>query len=162
MMSGQGGQTMSGEFYAMVVVTSVIATHCTLMMALWAPMLKLPRADFPLAMADLSFGASFGGKASYWSGLLVIHLNGLFFAFLYATVVAPWLESALAETAVNTPMMWGAIYGAMLFVASGVFFQPVFLKLGFFLIKAHPLGWLTSLMVHVIFGLVCGWLAPVA
>jgi hypothetical protein len=49
----------------------------------------------------------------------------------------------------------------MLFVVSGVFFQPVFLKLGPFLIKAHPLGWLTSLIVHGIFGLVCGWLAPV-
>ena len=26
--------------------------------------------------------------------------------------------------------------------------------------KAHPRAWITSLMVHVIFGLVCGWLAP--
>lgn len=152
---------MNGEFYLMVAVASIVATHCTLMLALWAPMLKLPRADFPLAMADLSFGASFDGKPPYWSGLLVIHLNGLFFAFLYSTVAAPWIGEALIETEWNTPMMWGAIYGVMLFVASGVFFQPVFLGLGLFLAKAHPLGWLTSLIVHGIFGLVCGWLAPV-
>ena len=153
---------MNGEFYFMVALAGIVATHCTLMMALWAPMLKLPRADFPLAMADLSFGASFNGKpASYWSGLVVIHLNGLFFAFLYSTAAAPWLEGLLAGSDYNTPMMWGALYGAILFVASGLFFQPVFLKLGLFLRKAHPLGWLTSLMVHGIFGLVCGWLAPV-
>jgi hypothetical protein len=153
---------MTGEFFFMVAVAGIVATHCTLMMALWAPMLKLPRADFPLAMADLSFGASFAGKPpSYWSGLFVIYLNGLFFAFLYSTVAAPWLEDMLIGTDWNMPLMWGALYGVILFVVSGVFFQPVFLKLGPFLVKAHPLGWLTSLIVHGIFGLVCGWLAPV-
>jgi hypothetical protein len=146
---------VTAEFFLMVTITSVVATHCTLMMALWAPRLKLPRADFPFAMADLSFGAAFnGGKAPYWSGLYVIHLNGLFFAFLYSTVVAPLLPYA--------PMVNGAIYGVILFIASGVFFQPVFLGLGLFLRGAHPHGWITSLIVHGIFGLVCGWLAPVA
>jgi hypothetical protein len=152
---------MDGEFFFMVLVAGLLATHCTLMMGQWAPMLKLPRADFPIAMADLTFGASFAGKAPYWSGLVVIYLNGLVFAFLYSTVAAPWLGEALAGTEWNSPMMWGAIYGVILFVASGVFFQPVFLKLGLFLFKAHPMGWLTSLIVHGIFGLVCGWLAPV-
>jgi hypothetical protein len=145
---------LTGEFFLMVAIAGVIATHCTLMMALWAPKLGLPRADFPYAMADLSFAAAFGGKAPYWSGLWVIHLNGLFFAFLYSTVAAPLLD--------GPPMLKGAIYGAILFVASGVFFQPVFLGLGLFLFKAHKLGWITSLMVHGIFGLVCGWLAPIA
>jgi len=152
---------MTGEYFFMVMVAGFVATHCMLMMGQWAPMLKLPRADFPIAMADLTFGASFAGKAPYWSGLVVIYLNGLVFAFLYSTLAAPWLGEVLIETEWNTPMIWGAIYGAMLFVASGVFFQPVFLGLGFFLAKAHPFGWLTSLMVHLIFGLVCGWLAPV-
>lgn len=142
-------------FFGMVAITSVIATHCTLMMALWAPKLKLPRADFPFAMADLSFGAVYpGSKPPYWSGLFVIYLNGLFFAFFYATVVAPLLP--------YTPMVNGAIYGVLLFLASGLFFQPVFLGVGLFLKTAHPKGWITSLMVHGIFGLVCGWLAPVA
>ena len=151
---------MDFGFYGMVAIAGVIATHCTLMMALWAPKLGLPRADFPFAMADISFAASFNGKAPYWSGIFVIHLNGLFFAFLYSTVVAPWLDATLAAD--TTPMLNGAIYGVMLFLASGFFFQPVFLGLGLFLAKAHKLGWITSLMVHGIFGLVCGWLAPVA
>jgi hypothetical protein len=153
---------VDGEFFFMVTVAGLIATHCTLMMGLWAPMLGLPRADFPIAMADLSYGHSFAGKAPYWSGVVVIYLNGVVFAFLYATVVAPWLNSgALADIAPVTPLMNGAVYGVMLFVASGVFFQPVFLRLGLFLWKADKRGWITSLMVHGIFGLVCGWLAPV-
>lgn len=150
----------TGEFFFMVAIAGVIATHCTLMMALWAPKLGLPRADFPFTMADLSFADSFGGKAPYWSGLWVIHLNGLFFAFLYSTLVAPWLNATLGID--TTPMTNGAIYGVMLFLASGLFFQPVFLGLGLFLFKADKRGWITSLIVHGIFGLVCGWLAPVA
>lgn len=156
---------MGGEFFFMVLVAGVVATHCTLMMALWAGALGLPRADFPAGIAAITFGDSFHGAAPYWSGLFVIHLNGAFFAFLYATIVAPWLDSTFVETIPRLAypdMTYGAIYGLILFIASGVFFQPVFLKLGLFLAKAHPRAWITSLMVHVIFGLVCGWLAPVA
>ena len=146
---------MNGEFFFMTVIAGVVATHCTLVMALWSHRLGLPRADFPAGMADLTYGPSFeGAKPPYWSGLFVINLNGLFFAFLYATVFGPLLP--------GEPMLKGALYGFLLFLASGFFFQPVFLKLGFFLAKADSKAWITSLMVHGIFGLVCGWLAPIA
>ncbi len=146
---------VDGEFYFMTVIAGVVATHCTLAMALWAYRLGLPRADFPAGMADLTYGPAFAeAKPPYWSGLFVINLNGLFFAFMYATVFGPLLP--------GPPMLRGAIYGGLLFFASGLFFQPLFLRLGWFLAKAHPKAWITSAMVHGIFGLVCGWLAPIA
>ena len=123
-------------------------------MALWGPPVGLPRADFPVGTAALSFGPAFDGKAPYWSGLFVINLNGQVFAFLYATVFGPLLP--------GMPMWRGAVYGAILFFASSLFFQPFFLKLGFFLAKAHPRAWITSVIAHGVFGLVCGWLAPIA
>ena len=87
---------MGGEFFFMVLVAGVVATHCTLMMALWAGALGLPRADFPAGIAAITFGDSFHGAAPYWSGLFVIHLNGAFFAFL--SPVVGWFGVAITGT----------------------------------------------------------------
>jgi hypothetical protein len=142
------------ELFAMVALSGIVATYGLLIMALWAPRLGLPRLDFSRAMAELSYGESFEGAAPYWAGQKVIYLNGIFFALIYATVVAPLLP--------GEEILRGVFWGLVLFVASGVFFVPLFLREGFFLWHIDRKAWITSLMVHGVYGLILGWLSPIA
>ncbi len=135
------------------IIAGIVATYGLLAMALWAYRLGLPRLDFSRAMAELTYGQSFEGQAPYWAGQAVIYLNGIFFALIYATVVAQYLP--------GIPIVKGAIWGVILFLISGVFSVPLFMREGFFLSHIDKNAWITSLMVHGVWGLIVGWLSPI-
>ena len=141
------------ESIVITIIAGIMATYGLLIMALWAFRLGLPRLDFSRAMAELTYGESFEGQAPYWAGQLVIYLNGIFFALIYATVVAQYLP--------GIPLVKGVIWGGILFVMSGVFYVPLFLREGFFLSHIHKNAWITSAMVHGVWGLIVGWLSPI-
>ncbi len=141
------------ESIVITIIAGIIATYGLVVMALWAFRLGLPRLDFSRAMAELTYGESFEGQAPYWAGQLVIYLNGIFFALIYATVVAQYLP--------GIPLVKGVIWGGILFVMSGVFYVPLFLREGFFLSHIHKNAWITSAMVHGVWGLIVGWLSPI-
>ena len=42
------------------------------------------------------------------------------------------------------PIVKGILYGEILFVLAGLIYVPIFFRLGFFAIKAHPFAWTTS------------------
>jgi hypothetical protein len=144
---------MALESIVITIIAGIIATYGLVVMALWADRLGLPRLDFSRAMAELTYGQSFEGQAPYWAGQLVIYLNGIFFALIYATVVARYLP--------GPDLVKGAIWGGVLFVISGVFFVPLFMREGFFLSHIHRNAWITSAMVHGVWGLIVGWLSPI-
>ncbi len=144
---------MQIDFYIMTIVAGVLATYVHMLFALWAPCYGLPRLDFPKGMAELCFGESFDGEPPYWLGLIVLHLNGIVFAFVYATVLGPMLTGPM--------VVRGLIWGGILFVAAQLVFVPVFFKDGFFGLKGHPRAWMTAFVVHAIFGGILGWLCPV-
>ncbi len=141
------------ESIVITIIAGIIATYGLLIMARWAFRLGLPRLDFSRAMAELTYGESFEGQAPYWAGQLVIYLNGIFFALIYATVVARYLP--------GPDLVKGVIWGGILFVMSGVFYVPLFLREGFFLSHIHKNAWITSAMVHGVWGLIVGWLSPI-
>ena len=141
------------ESIVITIIAGIIATYGLLVMALWAFRLGLPRLDFSRAMAELTYGESFEGQAPYWAGQSVIYLNGIFFALIYATVVAQYLP--------GPPLVKGVIWGGILFVMSGAFYVPLFLREGFFLSHIHKNAWITSVMVHGVWGLIVGWLSPI-
>ncbi len=141
------------ESIVITIIAGIIATYGLLIMALWAFRLGLPRLDFSRAMAELTYGESFEGQAPYWAGQLVIYLNGIFFALIYATVVARYLP--------GPDLVKGVIWGGILFVMSGVFYVPLFLREGFFLSHIHKNAWITSAMVHGVWGMIVGWLSPI-
>lgn len=141
------------ESIVTTIIASIVATYGLLVIALWAGALGLPRLDFSRAMAERTYGESFEGQAPYWAGQAVIYLNGVFFALIYATVVGQYLP--------GPDLLRGAIWGAVLWFVSGVFFVPLFLKEGFFLSHIHKNAWITSAMVHGVWGLIVGWLSPV-
>ncbi len=141
------------ESIVITIIAGIIATYGLLVMALWAFRLGLPRLDFSRAMAELTYGESFEGQAPYWAGQMVIYLNGIFFALIYATVVAQYLP--------GPDLIKGVIWGGVLFVMSGVFFVPLFMREGFFLSHIHKNAWITSAMVHGVWGLIVGWLSPI-
>ena len=141
------------ESIVITIIAGIIATYGLVVMALWAFRIGLPRLDFSRAMAELTYGESFEGQAPYWAGQAVIYLNGIFFALIYATVVAQYLP--------GTPLVKGVIWGGVLFVMSGVFFVPLFMREGFFLSHIHKNAWITSAMVHGVWGLIVGWLSPI-
>ena len=144
---------MALDSIVITIIAGIIATYGLLVMALWADGLGLPRLDFSRAMAERTYGESFDGQAPYWAGQAVIYLNGVFFALIYATVVGQYLP--------GPELFRGAIWGAILWLISGVFFVPLFLKEGFFLSHIHKNAWLTSAMVHGVWGLIVGWLSPI-
>jgi len=144
---------MTLEFFVLVAFAGILATYVHMLFALWAHRFGLPRLDFCKVLAELSFGESFDGKPPYWLGLLQIHLNGIVFALLYATVVARYLP--------GEPVVKGLIFGGILFVASQLVFVPLFLREGFFILKLHPRAWMTAVVVHGIYGGILGWLSPI-
>ena len=145
---------MALNFMLASAFAGVIATFCLLMSALWAHRLGLPRLDFARAMADLTYGETYNGSPPYISGNLIIYMNGIFFALFYASVFAPLIP--------GPPLLRGILWGLVLFVASGLFYVPVILKEGLFLSKIHKDAWMSSLLVHAVWGAVIGWLSPIA
>ncbi len=141
------------ESIVITIIAGIVATYGLVVMALWAGAIGLPRLDFSRAMAELTYGDSFEGQAPYWAGQAVIYLNGIFFALIYATVVARFLP--------GPDLVKGAIWGGVLFVISGVFFVPLFMREGFFLSHIHKNAWATSAMVHGVWGMIVGWLSPI-
>lgn len=141
------------EFFILTVGAGFLATYVHMVFALWAPKYGLPRIDFSKVMADLCFGESFDGKPPYWLGLVALHLNGIVFALLYATLVGPLLPGPLFAR--------GLIWGGILFIGSQCLFVPLFLRHGIFGLKMHPRAWMTAVVVHAIYGAILGWLSPV-
>ncbi|NKB50160.1 MAG: hypothetical protein GKS02_12460 [Alphaproteobacteria bacterium] len=144
---------MSLDFFILVSAAGLLATYIHLVFALWAPRYGLPRIDLPRGMTQLTFGDSFEGPAPYGWGIAVIHVNGIVFALLYATVVGPLLPGEL--------FVRGLIWGGILFIGAQLIFVPFFLKDGFFGLKGHPRGWITALVIHLLYGAILGWLSPI-
>ena len=113
--------------------------------------------------ADLSlFAGPFGSQESFSKVFLSASnfrstRNGIVFALLYSSVAAKYLPAIGGYEFTK-----GIIYGEILFVLAGLIYVPIFFRIGFFAVKAHPFAWTTSALVHGIFGLIVGWLAPVA
>lgn len=143
---------MDLEFFVHVAAVGILATYVHLIFALWAPRYGLPRIDFPRGMTQLTFGDSFEGPAPYGWGIAVIHMNGILFALLYATV-AQYLPGDL--------FVRGLIWGGILFIGAQFIFVPIFLQDGVFGLKGHKKGWLTALVVHLLYGAILGWLSPI-
>ena len=144
---------MEFDFFIVVTLTGILATYLHLVMGQWAGRIGLFRLDFSRVMADLSYAESFEGEPSYWAGQIAVMFNGVFFAFLYATVIGPHLP--------GEPIVRGFLFGLILFFGSGLFFIPVYLKDGIFMLRVSSKAWISLLLVHVVFGLVVGWLSPV-
>lgn len=144
---------MQIAFFVVVTLSGILATYLHLVMGQWAGRIGLPRLDFSRVMADLTYGESFEGEPSYWAGQIAVFFNGVFFAFLYATIIGPHLP--------GEPVVRGFLFGVILYIGSGMFFIPVYLKEGFFLSRVDPKAWIPLLMVHVVYGLVVGWLSPI-
>ncbi|MBO45354.1 MAG: hypothetical protein CMJ96_00490 [Planctomycetes bacterium] len=140
-------------FFIVVALTGILAAYLHLVMGQWANRIGLPRLDFSRVMANACYDESFEGESSYWAGQIAVYFNGVFFAFLYATVIGPHLP--------GEPAVRGLIYGFILYLGPGLFFIPVYLKEGVFLSHVDKKAWLPLLMVHLIFGLVVGWLSPI-
>jgi hypothetical protein len=140
-------------FFIHVSGVGILAGYVLLIFALWAPRYGLPRADFPRGMTQLTFGDSFEGPAPYAWGIALLHVNGILFALLYATVVAQYLP--------GEPFVRGLIWGVILFFGAQLIFVPIFLKGGFFSHKHGPKAWITGLLVHVLYGAIVGWLSPI-
>lgn len=144
---------MNLDFFIVVSLTGILATYLHLVMGQWANRIGMVRLDFSRVMAKLTYGESFEGEPSYWAGQIAVFFNGVFFAFLYATVIGPLLP--------GDPVIRGFLFGIILYLGSGLFFIPVFLKEGFFLSHLDSKAWIPLLMVHIVFGLVVGWLSPI-
>ena len=144
---------MDLEFFIQASAAGILGGYVLLIFALWAPRYGLPRLDFPRGMTQLTFGDSFEGPAPYGLGIALLHMNGILFALLYATVVGPLLPGAL--------VVRGLIWGVILFFGAQLIFVPIFLKGGVFSLKHGLRAWITALLVHVLYGVVVGWLSPI-
>jgi uncharacterized membrane protein YagU involved in acid resistance len=144
---------MQLDHFIVIAAAGLLATYAHLVAALWAPRFGLPRLDLSMGIAELTWGETFEGKAPYWMGFAAIHMNGIVFALLYATVVAPLLP--------GIGVVRGLIYGGILFVGAQLLFVPIFLRGGLFGMKHHPMAWLTALIAHEVYGAIVGWLSPI-
>jgi len=144
---------VSLELFLPIAIAGVLATYCHLIGGLWLKSLGLPPLDLSRAMADYTYGDSFAEPPSYWAGQIVIYFNGVVFALFYATVVAHFLP--------GPGVIRGAIFGLILFLFSGLLFSPIFIGKGLFLVKVHERAWISALIIHLVWGVVLGWLCPI-
>lgn len=144
---------MPVDIFLSIILSACVATYCLLTVALWAPGVGLPRLDFSKVLGKFMYGPSYDGKQPYFGGMASIYMNGIVFALMYSTIMAGYLP--------GPAVIKGGIWGFILFLVSGLWFVPNFLKEGYFLSNVHERAWVTSLIVHVAYGLVVGWLAPV-
>ena len=141
------------ETVAMIVFAGFLATYAHLVTALWIHGIGLPKLDLSAAISELTFAESYAGRPPYLLGTLVILINGILLALIYATLVAPLLPGSF--------FVRGLIWGAILFIVSGCFFAPLIMKDGLFMSKVHSRAWVTALIVHLEYGAIIGWLCPV-
>lgn len=144
---------MQFDAFITVAAAGVLATYAHLVLALWAPRVGLPRIDFSMGIAELTWGETFEGKAPYWMGFSAIHMNGIIFALVYAMEVGALLP--------GIPVVRGILWGGILFVAAQLFFVPVFLRGGILGLRHHRMAWLTALIAHGVYGAIVGWLSPI-
>jgi hypothetical protein len=157
---------MEIEFFLMATFAGIMGSYGLVAMSLWSDSLGLPRLDFSRAMSKLTYARTFeedvaagagvdAPNTPYWPGMIVLFMNGIFFALLYSSVAAEFIP-------IENAVLKGAAWGIILWFVSGVFFVPFYLKEGFMLSHIHPLAWLTSLKVHIVYGLMVGWIAPLS
>ena len=120
--------------------------------ALLADRMGMAKLDFGKGLAMLLFGESYEGKPPYALGFIAVHLNGVIFGLIYASVAG----------CVPAPPVWrGLIWGGALWVFSQCAFNPLIAGNGFFSRKLHPGAWRTALVAHAIYGGLLGWLSLV-
>ncbi len=164
---------MDIEFFAMSAFAGIMGTYALLSLANWADSIGMPRLDFSRAMANVTFARTFdkgvapgagveAPNTPYWPGMGVIFVNGIFFALLYSTWTHQYMPADSAMFGIAPNIINGAIWGVVLWFVSGVFYVPFYLREGFMLTGIHPWAWLTSLKVHGAYGMMVGWIAPVA
>lgn len=144
---------MTLAFVLHVAIAGILATYCHLIAGLWVKPIGLPPLDLSRGMADFTFGDSFDVAPSYWAGQYVIYCNGIVFALFYATVAGPLLP--------GPDVVRGAIFGLILFVLACTLFAPIFLRIGLFMLKVDRNAWATSLIIHLVWGIMIGWLSPI-
>lgn len=144
---------MNLETFTLIALVGFLATYVHMIIALWVSEFGLPRLDFSRVIANLNFSGGYKEDPPYLLGMASVHLNGIVFALIYATLVGPHLPGTEFERG----LMWGGI----LFFASQIIFVPIVLKDGLFLRKLHPKAWITALIAHIVFGAILGWLCPI-
>ena len=144
---------MKFDTFLMIASAGFLATYVHMMFALWADRFGMVRLDFAHGLSMLSFGKSFDGHPPYWLGLVAVHLNGIVFALLYATVAGSYLP--------GPPVVRGLIWGGVLLFGSQCVFNPFITHHGLFARKMHPRAWQTAVLVHAIYGTILGWLSPI-
>lgn len=148
---------MTLEFLVHSALAGLIATYVLMVFAQWADRYGLPRVDFAHEQAELTLRDVVHGAPAYFIGLGILHMNGVVFSLLYSSVFAKYIPTIGGYEVIR-----GIIYGEILFVLAGLIYVPIFFRIGFFAVKAHPFAWTTSMLVHGIFGAIVGWLGPVA
>jgi hypothetical protein len=143
---------MKLDFLLAVTFAGFLATYFHLVFALTADRVGLVRLDFTKGTAKLIFGESYDGNPPYVLGLAAVHLNGIIFALIYATVIGPMMS--------GPNVLRGLIYGGLLYLYSQFIHVPVFMKGGLFSRKVNSRAWLTAAIAHAIYGAILGWLAP--
>lgn len=143
---------MKLDFLLAVAVSGFLATYFHLVFALIADRVGLVRLDLTKGTAQLIFGESYGGNPPYVLGLAAVHLNGIIFALLYATVVGPMMT--------GPHVLRGLAYGGLLYLYSQCIHVPLFMKGGLFSHKVNSRAWLTAALAHVVYGVILGWLSP--
>ncbi len=144
---------MKLDFLLTVSAAGFLATYLHMAFAITADRVGMVKLDFGKGLSMLLFGESYGGNPPYVLGLISVHLNGIVFALVYATLVGPLLS--------GPGVVRGLIFGGLLLIFSQCVFNPLITKHGFFSVKLHPRAWQTAVVAHAIYGVMLGWLSPV-
>ena len=82
---------MSPGDFLIICAASFLATYAHLVFALIADKIGMVKLDFGKGLSMLLFGEAYEGKPPYALGLIAVHLNGIIFGLMYATVGAGYI-----------------------------------------------------------------------
>jgi hypothetical protein len=144
---------MNLEQLILISVAGFLASWVHVVIGLWAHRIGMIPLNLSKAMSKLNFDPDYQEKPPYTRGTIIVQINGIVFALVYAKLIGPYLP--------GIPVVRGLIFAGILFLISQLFFIPVFLREGFFLSKLHPRAWMTAAMIHIVYGVILGWLCPI-
>ena len=132
-----------------------VATLVMTMMMYVAPMMGMPKMDIAAMLGSLFNNGQMPEQMSglWWTGMIFHFVNGsIIFPLIYAYLLYPYLPGA--------PWVRGLVWGLILWFLAQAAVMPM-MGMGFFSANAPQpvMAVIGSLIGHVIYGSILGWLA---
>jgi hypothetical protein len=143
---------MDKRKFVRAIISGFISVHIANIVGYWLPSIRLPRIDFASIMFSFPTAAMYEENIAremlfVW-GIFQHFINSMILALFYAWILFPRLP--------GPRWLRGIIVGLGLWLISMFILSPIVFKAGLFAYELSGLAWLSSLIFHLVYGVLLG------